>query len=247
MKISQAQKSENRKTIIRAAVDLITEKGFKATTMRRIAKAAGVGDATVYNYFPTKEAILYAYYEDHMLACIDALKSVEKFHTFSVQEQLQTLFGTSLNLYLPDREFVSGTFGLVLLSGSRDWAQVKRIRTAFLAAVNDMLAAAAEVGEIPDQVFQELIGQFFMDAYIGVLHYWISDTSDGFTNTTVLIDRGLDLACAMLKAGIANKLFDLAIFLFKNHVLGKLGRFVEPFKNAGTAKRRFMEIWDNES
>jgi AcrR family transcriptional regulator len=244
MKISQEQKTENRKIIIRAAVDLMTEKGFKATTMRQIAKAAGVGDATIYNYFPTKETILYAYYEDHVLACIDTLKEVEAFDTFSLQEQLQTLFGTSLDLYLPDREFVSETFGPVLLSGSRDWVRVKPIRTAFLAAVNDMLAAAAEVGEIPDQVFQDLIGQFFMDAYIGVLHYWIGDTSDGFAHTTVLIDRGLDLACAMLKAGIANKLFDLAIFLFKNHVLGKLDLFVEPFKAAGKAKRRFMETWN---
>ncbi len=246
MKISREQKMENRRAIIRVAVDLMTEKGFKATTMRQIAKAAGVGDATIYNYFSTKETILYAYYEDHMLACIDALKTVAEFHTFSLQEQLQTLFDASLNRYLPDREFVSRTFGLVLLSGSRDWAQVKPIHTAFLEAVNDMLAAAVEVGEIPDQVFQELISQFFMDAYIGAVHYWLSDTSEGFTNTAVLIDRGLDLACAMLKAGIANKIFDLTIFLFKNHVLKKLDLFAEPFKTAGKTKRRFMEGW-NES
>jgi len=246
MKISKEQKIESRRSIIHASVDLISEKGLKSSTMRGIAKAAGMGEATIYNYFPTKEAILYAYYEDHMLACIQALKQVADFHAFSLQEQLQTLFDESLNLYLPDREFVRRTFGLVFLGSSREWSRVKPIRATFLSAVNDMLAAAAEVGEIPEQVFQELQGQFFMDAYIGLVHYWLNDGSDGFTDTGILVDRGLDLACALLKVGIANKIFDLAVFLFKTHVLNKLDRFMEPFKTAGKVKRRFMEAMHEE-
>ena len=142
----------------------------------------------------TKEAILFGYYQDHMLDCIQTLKEVEAFHTFTLQEQLQTLFDTSLDLFLADREFVAATFRRLLLRGSRDWVQVKPIRAAFLAAVNDMLAAAAEVQEIPEPVFQELTSQLLMDAYIGVVHYWLSDTSRGFADTSVLIDRGLDLA-----------------------------------------------------
>ncbi|MHC1712231.1 MAG: TetR/AcrR family transcriptional regulator [Solidesulfovibrio sp.] len=66
MKISEEQKRKNRDEIIRAAVDAITEKGMKGATMREIAKKAGLGDATIYNYFPTKEAIVYAYYEDQL-------------------------------------------------------------------------------------------------------------------------------------------------------------------------------------
>jgi AcrR family transcriptional regulator len=244
MKISQEQKIENRRAIIRAAVVTITQKGYKSATMREIATTAGVGGATIYNYFAAKEAILFGYYEDHMHGCIEALKAVEGFHNFSLQEQLHTLFETSLELFLADREFVAETFRRVLLRGSRDWARVKPIRTAFLAAVNDMLGAAAEVGEIPEPVFQDLTCQLFMDAYTGVVHYWLADTTDGFENTSALIDRGLDLACAMLKAGISNKIFDFAIFIFKNHVLNNLDRFIQPVKAAGKVKRRFMEGLD---
>ena len=241
MKISQEQKSKNRDAIIGAAVDTITEKGYRSATMRQIARAAGMGDATIYNYFATKEAILFGYYADHMQAVIEALKALEHFNTFSLQEQLQTLYETSLEIYLGDREFVAETFRRVLLRGSRDWRQIKPIRACFLDAVDDMLAAAAEVGEIPEPVFQELTGQFFMDAYIGVVSYWLADTSEGFTNTSVLIDRGLALACALLKAGVANKLFDLAIFMFKTHVVNHLDALVQPAKTVGEIKRRFME------
>jgi AcrR family transcriptional regulator len=247
MKISQEQKAENRSKIIAAAVELIGEKGLKAATMRQIARQAGVGDATIYNYFPTKEAILYGYYEDHMRACIEALKALPEFERFSLQEQIQTLFDTSLSLYLPDREFVANTFYQTLLAGSGDWARLKPIRALFLAAIGEMLTAAAEVGEIPDQVFEDLIGQFFMEAYLGVIVYWLADTSDGFSNTSVLVDRGLDLACALLKAGIANKLFDMALFLFKTHIVYRMEALasLSPFKASGKLKRRFMEA-DNE-
>jgi AcrR family transcriptional regulator len=241
MKISQQQKTENRSAIIRAAVDVISEKGFKSATMRQIAKTSGMGDATIYNYFPTKDAILFGYYEDHMQACIQALKELEAFHTFSLHEQLQTMFETSLELYLADREFVAQTFRRVLLRGSRDWGRVKPIRKAFLSAVNEMLAAAAEVNEIPEPVFLDLISQLYMDAYIGVVYYWLADTSEGFANTSVLIDRGLDLSCAMLKAGVANKLFDFAVFMFKTHVLDNLDIFMAPVETADRVKRRFME------
>ena len=243
MKISQQQKQENRRKIIAVAVDLIGDKGLKAATMRQIARQAGVGDATIYNYFPTKEAILYGYYEDHLDTCIETLKAIEGFNTYSLQEQLQTLFDTSLGLYLPDREFVAATFRHTLIVGSGDWARIKPIRTRFLAAVEEMLAAAAEVGEIPDQVFEEMICQFFMEAYLGVTVYWLQDTSDGFSNTAVLTDRGLDLACALLKAGIANKLFDMGLFLFKTHVVTKMAALAErsPVNFSAKVKRAFMQ------
>jgi len=239
MKISQEQKKENRLKLIRAMTDLVIEnKG--SVTMREIARRAGVADATIYNYFPTKEAIFFAYYEDHVADVIDQLMTMETFHTFSLQEQLQTLFDASLRLYLPDREFVAATFKKVWLAGSGDFARFKKVRSGLLAAVNDILGAAEEAGEIPGQVFQDLTGQFFADAYIAIVLYWVADTSDRFQNTDVLMDQGLDLACALLKAGVANKLFDLAVFLFKQHVLTCMSRFSPMEKFDLKPKRRFM-------
>jgi len=63
MKISEADKVKTRIQILDASVDVIIEKGFKSASMREIARRAGVGDATIYNYFPTKEKLLYGYCE----------------------------------------------------------------------------------------------------------------------------------------------------------------------------------------
>ena len=56
--------SKNRSTgtidkLIRAAVDLLSSRGFKATTVRDIAKAMDMSMAGIYNYFPSKESLFF--------------------------------------------------------------------------------------------------------------------------------------------------------------------------------------------
>ncbi len=246
MKINREQKEEKRKKIIRAAVDVITEKGIGSTTMKAIARSAGIADATIYNYFPTKESILFGYYQDHIQDLTEHLKALDDFHTFGFQEQLQTVIETSLDLYLADREFVAETNKAVFLSFSSSYRELKPIRNSFNAIIREIYEAAIEVEEIPDQVFLEISHQFFWDYYIAMVHYWLKDTSEQFTDTTVLIDKSLDLACSMIKSGIANKIFDIMTFLFKQHVLSRMDLFKEKIETVQTVKRRFMENLSNE-
>ncbi|MGG5207468.1 TetR/AcrR family transcriptional regulator [Chryseobacterium sp. MIQD13] len=53
---------EKKDQIINAAMRLLTEKGVQATPMSAIAKAAGTGMGTIYNYFSTKEELINAIY-----------------------------------------------------------------------------------------------------------------------------------------------------------------------------------------
>ncbi|SOE50410.1 Transcriptional regulator, TetR family [plant metagenome] len=46
-----------REAIVRAAVEEFRSAGYEATSMDRIAAAAGVSKRTVYNHFPSKEAL----------------------------------------------------------------------------------------------------------------------------------------------------------------------------------------------
>ncbi len=47
-----------RREILDVAQDLFLEKGFKATTVRQICQLAGVNQASIYDYFPSKRDIL---------------------------------------------------------------------------------------------------------------------------------------------------------------------------------------------
>src|SRR5262245_53415234 len=67
----QAQLIEaRRKQILDAATKVFGEKGFHPTTIRQIAKEAGVADGTIYNYFASKN--------DLMLAILDRLNETEQ-------------------------------------------------------------------------------------------------------------------------------------------------------------------------
>ena len=79
MKLNAQDQQLTRVRILEAAVDVITIKGFKSATMREIAKQAQVGDATIYNYFPTKEKLLYGYCEYVQQQVLLELKEISDF------------------------------------------------------------------------------------------------------------------------------------------------------------------------
>src|SRR5688572_16399152 len=58
-----AKGEDTRERIYSAALSLFREHGFDATTMRDVAAAAGMSLGAAYHYFPSKDAIVLAYYE----------------------------------------------------------------------------------------------------------------------------------------------------------------------------------------
>src|SRR6186713_1929990 len=56
--LRDAHKQATRTRIVRAVAELVTEAHPAAVSVPAVAKRAGVGVATVYRYFPTKEALL---------------------------------------------------------------------------------------------------------------------------------------------------------------------------------------------
>ena len=246
MKISKKQKQANRAGIIAATVSIVTQKGLSAATMREIAKKAGLADATIYNYFPTKEAIIYGYYEDKFDQVIGQLKEIPDFNTYTFQEQLQTFFETKLTLYLSDREFLEETFKKTFFTLSQQYSRIRPIKNKFLAVVEDIFSCATDAGEIPDPVFRELALQIFWEYFIGVVMYWLKDESERFENTSVLIDKSMDLACASIRAGIGNKIFDMGIFLFKNHILSRMDLVKDRVDTLHTIKKKFMAARDEK-
>lgn len=56
--------SNKKSAILKAALELFTEKGIKDTPMSQIAKRADAGMGTIYNYFPSKEVLIGSLYEE---------------------------------------------------------------------------------------------------------------------------------------------------------------------------------------
>jgi TetR/AcrR family fatty acid metabolism transcriptional regulator len=61
--IQQQLITARKHQILEAAALVFAEKGFHTTTIRDIAKRAGVADGTIYNYFDSKPALLLGIFE----------------------------------------------------------------------------------------------------------------------------------------------------------------------------------------
>ena len=58
MKMTQGEKSErSRGVILEAALQLFSKHGYRGTSIREIAEAAGLSTGNVYHHFPDKEAL----------------------------------------------------------------------------------------------------------------------------------------------------------------------------------------------
>lgn len=65
---------ENR--LVEEARKQVMEQGYAAVTIRSVAKGCGVGVGTVYNYFPSKDALLARYMLSDWKECTTVIESV---------------------------------------------------------------------------------------------------------------------------------------------------------------------------
>jgi AcrR family transcriptional regulator len=71
--LRERKKEQTRQLIADTARRLFAERGFEAVTVAEVARAAGVAEKTVFNYFPTKEELFYSRleaFEEELLTAV---------------------------------------------------------------------------------------------------------------------------------------------------------------------------------
>ncbi len=243
MKISSKVKEQTRIRLLESAVDVITEKGFDKASMREIAKRADVADATIYNYFSTKEKLLYGYCEYVQQQVMRELKALDDFHEYSLREQLHQLVEMELRMWLPAREFLQIVFAQTYAAPNLGHELLADTKSLLTMMVVDLIDASIEAGEMPEQPYQDLLPVLFWDYQSAILAYWLKDTSDNFANTTQLVDQSTEIIAQLLLGGVIGKTLDMFSFLFRTHVLqhmNSLDAFLQQ-PELMSAKRRFMQ------
>src|SRR3954469_8370829 len=94
--------AETRARILTTALALFRERGFEATTMRDVARASGMSLGAAYHYFPSKDAIVLAYYhqveQEHAARVAKSLQRAS-----SLGDRLAVPFHTKLDIVTGDR------------------------------------------------------------------------------------------------------------------------------------------------
>lgn len=189
MRVTAATKAETRQRILDASLSLFRSGGFEATTTRDIAREAGIATGTLFNYFPTKEAIVME------LVSASLEKAGEQFpkrrrNDASLEEDLFLYVSTGLRQLKAIRTFV----GPALETGfnpARQSAGDERagdLRAGHLATVAGLLA---EHGVTAPPSAMEL--QMYWMLYTGVLTHWATDASPKQEDTLAVLDQAIHM------------------------------------------------------
>ena len=225
MKISKEQQQETRLKLIASAVEIISEKGFRATTMKAIATHAGVGVATIYNYFPNKDKILYAYFEEQYIKLSDQLSEIDGFEEYALNEQIQLLIETSLDNFLEDREFIQEASYIAVFSPLTSFNDSKQARTIFLDTAKDIWNQHIEKNGQNTPLTQDWMLLMFWEYYLGIVAYWLKDESQNFNHTTQLIDKTSEIIKMGIESDFMGKFMDLGTFMYRTHFHSYLDNF----------------------
>lgn len=105
----ERKKEVLRQHIVQVAVDLFRHHGFAGTKMEKIALEADIAKATLYKYFPVKEAIVAAYWQQNVEGKKEIIEALfEKFP--NTQSRLQAVFLSAIQKFKEEPEFAKIQF-----------------------------------------------------------------------------------------------------------------------------------------
>ena len=196
------RKASTKARIVAAALALFRARGFERTTTSAIARKAGIAEGTVFNYFPTKDDIALYFLEQEVDQAIATVRANRRLRKAPLEERLFVLVQTQLELLGPHERFIGAAFVEALKPGSKlgvfsPSAQALQFR--YLAFVQELVDEAIRRREITPAGWWT--PHVFWIYYLGVLLYWLRDTSDGKQQTLAFLDRSLKIGVAMLKRG----------------------------------------------
>ncbi len=189
---------ETRGRILSAALELFREHGFAETTMREVAREAGVALGSAYYYFESKEAIVMAFYhqaQDAMIALIEEALPKQK----GLKARLRTIVDVKFEYFEPNRKFLGA-----LLAHTAD---PKNPLSPFSTETRDLrekdadqFAKAIEGSgvKVPDDLRPHLPYLLWM-YQMGLILFWMYDRSPGQKRTGVLLEKSLDLVVSLIK------------------------------------------------
>ena len=183
---------ETRARILETALALFRERGYEETTMRAIAEQAGVSLGNAYYYFRSKEQLIQAFYgrthDEHVIACAPILGRER-----TLEARLLGVMHAKLDTSEPYPRFSGVLFRTAadpaspLHPLSAESAPVREESTALFREVVEGSSA-----RIPADLREELPRLLWL-YHMGVVLFWIHDTSAGRRRSRRLVDLSVEL------------------------------------------------------
>jgi AcrR family transcriptional regulator len=193
MRVTAETQAATRERIRHVSQQLFAAQGFEATTTRDIARSAEIGVGTLFNYFPTKEAILGSLAADAVAAAHQEFACRDR-EADSLEEEVFAFVAVELRKLKPLRKHLPVVLETVLSPLAAGAGDGQLFRVTHLEAVSRLSQKHG---------FKELSAvalQMYWSLYTGLLLFWAQDKSPRQEDTLALLDHSLEMFAGWLNA-----------------------------------------------
>ncbi len=195
---STRKAEETRGRILSEALTLFRERGFDQTTMRDIARAAGVAIGAAYYYFESKEALVMAFYGEASKSMHEQIETALGRKT-DLKARLRAVIDVKFEYFGPNRKFLGA-----LLRHAADpdhplspfSEQTREIRERDMHHFAEALDGCNF--RLPEDLHPHLPKLLWL-YQMGLILFWVYDRSPQQVRTERLVDKSLGIVTGMLK------------------------------------------------
>jgi len=193
-----AKSEQTRALILEAALGLFREHGYDGTTMRAIARQAGVSVGNAYYYFESKEHLVQSFYDrladEHRAAAVEALRGVT-----DLGERVRIVLTTWLDVAEPYHGFASRLFRhaadpsspLSPFSAESKRARETAIDLHRLVLSGSNMRYDAEIGR--------LVPELLWMHHLAIVLYWAHDQTPRTERSRRLAERTASTVARVVK------------------------------------------------
>ncbi|MBN1372347.1 MAG: helix-turn-helix transcriptional regulator [Anaerolineaceae bacterium] len=190
--LTEEEIRRRRREVFRAALPVMTQKGFSATSMREIADAAGIGKSTLYDYFRTKDEVLLFAIEEAMDSMYSGALEIRN-RPLPAIEKLYAIMKQELDTILQNKEFFMQIMVEAQKLGMHSQQRIIQMRYTYqdlirsvieqgvtegsFRKVNSLLVARILIGAMSHVVYatrptgspEEMLNEVFDLIFVGVM------------------------------------------------------------------------------
>jgi TetR/AcrR family fatty acid metabolism transcriptional regulator len=168
---------DKRDRILKAAIKVFAKKGFYATRVSEIAKAAGVADGTIYLYFKNKDDVLITIFEDGLKQLLEILQRVAESNE-SFENRVTRIIELQLGL-LEDQRDLAEVITVNLRQSSRLLKQYAApLFMQYIDVIAGVIRQGQEAGAFRQDLNPRVVARGLFGALDAILLTWALGEGD---------------------------------------------------------------------
>jgi AcrR family transcriptional regulator len=169
MGLREDKKAETRAAIIETALPMFRSLGFNQARVRDVVRQLRISEATFFNYFPTKQAVLEAAGQDLVDRALDLLGGELDDDERTVRERIDLVAQEFAANFNGDRELavLLATHTRWLLAGGRDSEGHQLLTRLF--------AFGQQHGDVRADVSPHRLTDHYLASNLATINAWIAD------------------------------------------------------------------------